>query len=264
MARGVIWGGAGGGGGGQLPPQASGPPPPTKPQLAPHITQAPRSNSSWFSIIPAKIQMCHHFNITFSFILHVFFCFCFLWRRQGRSQGRLASNKKLIFKGSPALLELIFVPNFCWNTLLMWLQKAHEIAQNQKIFSRGSYCPPPPPTRTPPCWLGSLHSPSCLCPPPPKKNLKWRPCAWPVTMWDTNEGGRSVPSIPQLFKSTHSYNIANCIHENHQQMKTNKTFPRSSDDAATISEVFWYNGCSNVMMHHAWWWWFLHSLELYN
>ena len=44
-----------------------------KPQLAPHIPQAPRSNSSWFSIIPTEIQMCHHFNITFSYILYVFF-----------------------------------------------------------------------------------------------------------------------------------------------------------------------------------------------
>ena len=32
-------------------------PPPPKPQLAPHILQAPRSNSSWFSIIPTKIQI---------------------------------------------------------------------------------------------------------------------------------------------------------------------------------------------------------------
>ena len=58
--RGVIWEVLGG----QLPPQDSGCPP--KPQLAPHIPQAPRSNSSWFSIIPTEIQMCHHFSIPFS------------------------------------------------------------------------------------------------------------------------------------------------------------------------------------------------------
>ena len=114
-----------GGGGSTCPPQTQVVPP--KPQLAPLIPQAPRRNSSWFSIIPTEIQMCHHFNITFCYSLYFFF-----WLRQGRSQGRLASDKKLIFKGSPALLELIFVPNFCWNTLLMWLQKAHKIAQNKK------------------------------------------------------------------------------------------------------------------------------------
>ena len=51
---------------------------PLKPQLVPHISQAPSSNSSWFSIIPTKIQMCHHFNITFSYILHFFFFFFFV------------------------------------------------------------------------------------------------------------------------------------------------------------------------------------------
>ena len=96
------------GGGGQLPsPRLKFPPP--KPQVAPHIPQAPRSNSSWFSIIPTEIQMCHHFDITFSYILH-FVCVCVcVCLRQGRSKGMLASDKKLIFKGSPALLELIFV-----------------------------------------------------------------------------------------------------------------------------------------------------------
>ena len=162
-------GGAGGGG-------ATEPPP--KPQLTPHTPQSPRSNSSWFSIIPTEIQMCHHFNIIFSYILYFFFFFFFLWLRQGRSQGRLASDKKLIFKGSPALLELILILNFCWNTLLMWLQKAHRIAQKKKKkkkkCSRGGLTAANPPR------LGSLRSPSCLCRPPPpkkKKNLKWRP--WP-------------------------------------------------------------------------------------
>ena len=65
--RGVIWGVLGG----NCPPQAPSCPP--KPQLAPHIPQAPRSYSHWFSIIPTEIQMCHHFNITFSYILHSFF-----------------------------------------------------------------------------------------------------------------------------------------------------------------------------------------------
>ena len=91
-----------------------------------------------------------------------FFSFLF-FVTEGRSQGRLASNKKLIFKGSPPLLELIFVLNFCWNTLLMSFQKTQKIAQKQ---------PPPPPLT--PCWLSSHRSPSRLCP-PPKKNLKWRP-----------------------------------------------------------------------------------------
>ena len=131
-----------GGGGATAPSKPQVAPPPPKPQLAPHIPQAPGSNSSWFSIIPTEIQMCHHFNTTFGYILHVFL-FCFLWLRQGRSQGTLASDKKLIFKGSPALLELIFAPNFCWNALLMWLQKAHKIAQNKKNFSRGLTAPPP-------------------------------------------------------------------------------------------------------------------------
>ena len=72
--RGVIWGVLGGG---NCPPQDSScPPPPPKPQLAPHILQAPRSNSSWFSIIATEIQMCYHFNITFSYILYFFFFFC--------------------------------------------------------------------------------------------------------------------------------------------------------------------------------------------
>ena len=94
--RDVIWEVlGGGGGGGELPPsRLKLPPPPQKPQLAPHIPQAPRSNSSWFSIIPTEIQMCNHFSITFSYILYVFFFVFFLQLRQGRSQGRLASDKK--------------------------------------------------------------------------------------------------------------------------------------------------------------------------
>ena len=166
----------GGAGGVNCPCQDSSCPP--KPQLAPHILQAPRSNSSWFSIIPTEIQMCHHFNITFSYILYVFCLFVFLWLGQGRSQGRLESDKKLIFKGSPALLEWIFVSIFCWNTLLMWLQKTHKIAQNQKIFLEGAYSKPPPPhtpTRRPPCWLGLLCSPSHLCPPTPQEKSEMTP-----------------------------------------------------------------------------------------
>ena len=64
------------GGGGELPPSRLMLPPPPMPQLAPHIPQAPRSNSSWFSIIPIEIQMCHHFSITFSYIYIYFFFFC--------------------------------------------------------------------------------------------------------------------------------------------------------------------------------------------
>ena len=69
VPAGASFGGVLGGGGGAnaLP----------KPQLAPHILQAPRSNSSCFSIIPTEIQMYHHFNITFSYTLHVFFLFLF-------------------------------------------------------------------------------------------------------------------------------------------------------------------------------------------
>ena len=60
--------------------------------------------------------MCHHFNITFSYIPYVFFfffvCVCFLVTK-GRSQGTLASDKKLILDGSLALLELIFAEIPC-------------------------------------------------------------------------------------------------------------------------------------------------------
>ena len=142
---------------------------PPKPQLAPHIPQAPRSNSSWFSIIPIEIQMCHHFNITFSYILFFFFFFFFLWLRQGHSQGRLESDKKFIFKGSSALLELIFVPNFCWNTLLMWLQKTHKIAQNQKSFLEGGLTATPPPRTPPPPLLIRLASLGKASLPSPRK-----------------------------------------------------------------------------------------------
>ena len=84
------------------------------------------------------------------------------------SQGRLASDKK-IFKGSLALLELIFVPNFCRNTLLMWLQKSHEIAQKKKkrIIEGGLTAPPLPRCQPPPLSrLASLDKPSL---PPPRK-----------------------------------------------------------------------------------------------
>ena len=76
LTQGCHLGDAGGGGEGgatALPkPQVA---PPRKPQLAPHIPQAPRSNSSCFSIIPTEIQMHHHFNITFSYTLLVFVLF---------------------------------------------------------------------------------------------------------------------------------------------------------------------------------------------
>ena len=114
--------------------------------------------------------MCHHFSITFSYILYVFL-FCFLWRRQDRNQGRLASDKKLIFKRSLAFLKLIFVPNFCWNTLLMWLQKSHKIAQNQNNFIEGGLHPPPP-NANPRADYGRFARQAVSG--PPKKNLKWR------------------------------------------------------------------------------------------
>ena len=64
----------GGEGGGNCPLKTQVPPPhPPSLNLPPTIPQAPRSNSSWFSIIPIEIQVCHHFNITFSYILYDFF-----------------------------------------------------------------------------------------------------------------------------------------------------------------------------------------------
>ena len=108
-----VWAGASFGGcwggvwGATALPKTQAPPPPSpKAQLAPLVPQAPRSNSSWFSIIPTEIKMCHHFNITFSYIF-------LLLLRQGRSQGRLASDDKLIFNRSLASLELIFVEISC-------------------------------------------------------------------------------------------------------------------------------------------------------
>ena len=161
--QGCHLGGAGGGGGGggtTAPPSLNLPPTSPMPQ---EVTAA------GFPLFLPKIQMCHHFNITFSYILHVFFFVFFLRLRQGRSQGTLVSDKKLIFKGSPALLELTFVPNFCWNTLLMWLQKTRKIAQNQKI-SRGGLTAPPP-RNTLLIRPSSLAKPS-LPPPPPAPQEK--------------------------------------------------------------------------------------------
>ena len=57
--------------------------------------------------------MCHHFSTTFSVYTVFFVVVVVVFVTEGRSKGRLASDKKLIFIGSPALLELIFVPNFC-------------------------------------------------------------------------------------------------------------------------------------------------------
>ena len=177
--------------GGNCPPQASGCPPPAS--TCPPTSPKPQEvTAAGFPLFLPKFKCVITLTSHLALYCIFFFFFFFLWRRQGRSQGTLASNKKLFFKGSRALLELIFVPNFCWNTLLMWLQKAHEIAQNQKIFSRGLTAPP-----NPPCWLGSLRSPSRLCPPPPKKNLKWR--SWspsvsnPLLSWGGLRGSKLLP-----------------------------------------------------------------------
>ena len=100
---------------GQLPPSRLNLPP-TSPKLQ-EVTAV--GFPLFLSKFKRVITLASHLVIYCFF----FFFFFFLWLRQGRSQGMLASDKKLIFKGSPALLELIFAPNFCWNTLLMWLQK---------------------------------------------------------------------------------------------------------------------------------------------
>ena len=71
-------GGAGRGGGGQLPsPRLKLPPSPGL-NLPPTSPPAPKNNNSWFSIIPTESQMCHHFNITFSYILCVFLLLFFM------------------------------------------------------------------------------------------------------------------------------------------------------------------------------------------
>ena len=124
---------------GVAPPRLKLPPPPL---LSPRLKLPPSCPK------PQEVTAAG-FPLLFSFFL-----LC-VWLREGRSHGRLASNKKLNFKEYLASLELIFVPHFGWNTLLMWLQKAHKIAQNKINFLEGDYSPPP------------------LL--PPKKNLKWYP-----------------------------------------------------------------------------------------
>ena len=109
MPRGVIWGVLGGS---AAPPRLRLPP--SSLNLPPTSPKPQEVTAAGFPLFLPKfkyvITLASHLVIDCVFFLSLSL---FFFVTEGRSQGRVASDKKLIFKGSSALLELIFVPNFC-------------------------------------------------------------------------------------------------------------------------------------------------------